>query len=245
MDSRTRNNYKAKWLAALADDVETPSVNAANLSKGLVTVKNVDADTALSLNKIKEGAIEAAGVAKRVLELMDEESTVAGVNFGVCGVSVDNKLAQLPVPIILRRLRDTLKIAEARIGMLSVAATEYYKAHQKLELEIRQVQEHQSHLHRALLETSYIGARPSTADMEDYQDARAGEYARFGLAYEDLEDDWLDNALNENRTRKGTQSDESSDSDNDEPGSSDMRIARTGKAASSPRRNGASSDVVF
>lgn len=219
MENSTRNNYKAKWLAALKSDVETPSVSTAAVAKGLQTIRSIDSDTASAVNKIREAAIEAAVVARRVLELMDSEANVAGVDFGKVGVAIDSKLALMPVPIILRRLRDTLKIAEARIGILSVSANEYYTAHQKIVTEVDIVQSNQEHLQRALLETSYIGARPTTSDLEDYKDNKASDFTRFGLNYTDLPEDWLDLSLNHRNTtdHHDSETTDGSDDDADEP----------------------------
>jgi hypothetical protein len=223
------NNYKAKWLAALKDTSSTPGTTADLLAKNLRSVQNVDTDAALALNKVRDASIEVAHVAKRVLTLLDEQSEVAGLSFGVIGVELDGKLSQMPLPVMMRRIRDVLRVSEARIGMLSVAANEYHLAYTKVEEAATDAKANQDHLQRALLESTYIGARPSSADLDDYRMTNGEDYARFGLHYEDLDDDWLETTMYKARGKRDRSADDSDDSDEDEenPSSSQAIVSRT------------------
>lgn len=216
----TSNNYKSKWLAALKETDDSPLVAAEKAGKVASTINTVNVNANLELGKLQRTTLEATGVAKSILNLMDEHRYTAGLEFGTCCLPIDGKLSQMTLQVMLRRIRDTLKIAESRIGILSIAANDLYEANALMRKHLKMVESGQLPLQRSIIECALIGPRATSPEMEDLRDSKTGEYHRYGMTYEDLDDDWLDRHLASGPTHNNGAVD-GDDSESDDANSDD------------------------
>lgn len=204
-----RGNYKAKWLAALGqlEEPDTVSVESRNkLRDGTL----VATDAALEFRKIQTVTFEAAKAGKALVETLDEFQKVAGLDFGETLHEIDGKIGKMPVPILIRRLRDLLRIANMRIGLLSTAAIENHKVVIQLRDAIAACSPNTTTLDRTLKEVAWIGPQPSQSELEDFV-ATNGNFARDELVYNDLDEDWFDTRLGNVAKLRIRTSDESDD----------------------------------
>lgn len=220
----TRNNYKAKWLAAVRDagnDITDRAAEAPIISE---TVVNTEVTAHVELQKLQGITYETAAIAKSLAVLMTENRKVAGVDYGEVDHFIDAKLNKMPLYVVMRRIRDILKHAEFRVGMLTVACDELNEAGQTLATELHAVQIQSQSLQRSTLNTLLIGPNATREEMDEYADVQKEHkrYNRYGLSYSDLSDDVFENfgmhANHRNQALSDTADNESvddSDSDND------------------------------
>lgn len=189
--SRTPQNYKQKWLAALENHRVEPVTHAANETLRASSVQTTGTDAAIVLRRINGRVGEMAGVAKSLVDEMDSHQSVAGLTFGEVGGEIDTKLARMPVDVAMRRLRDLLKLAEARIAMLTIHADDLHIANTNLTESLKKAANSSKNVERALLEVAWIGPNPTANEIQDFNDASAGEYHRDNLHYEDLDEEYV------------------------------------------------------
>lgn len=212
-----KNNYKAKWLAALSDKKESPTEAASTAEETSRGIVNAHIGTTIELKRLQTTMIDAAANARRLVSLLDEAKTCAGIEFGEAIHTIDGKLTQMDLITMARRFRDIFKIAEARIGFLSAACENLEEANGKLHLEISTTSASGLKLQNSTLETLVIGVSPTRSELEDFSDSeRKGRRSvRFGCSYDDLDADWMDTQLTStsmlSERRDGSSSDESDD----------------------------------
>jgi len=208
MAVQSKTSYKAKWLASLSDKQETPIAQAASLIKGSDEIKNAQVNTVLQIQKVHGTLIQAAMCAKSLISVMDESSSTPGLDFGQVGHEIDSKITKLDSNLIARRLRDVIKLAEARIGVLSAIAENALEANTLMANELLVLRTSTNSLERAAVESFYIGSQPTRKELDDLGEDPSTAHKRFGVVYDDLPDEWLDSALphasNGYRTRRET-----------------------------------------
>lgn len=208
-----KSNYKAKWLAALAENQTTPSQSAEAASTQVTKIMNGQIGTSVEMKRLQSTMMEAASSAKKLVSLLDETSVCAGIDFGETVHHVDSKLSHLNLQIMARRFRDLFRIAEARIGFLSAACDDHETANAQLLMEITTMEVSSRQLQATTVESLVIGSSPTRAEMEDFSDSeRSGRrMTRFGITYDDLEHDWMETKLTRNAALREHTTDESSD----------------------------------
>lgn len=185
-----RQSYKEKWQAALRQRTDNPVADVTLSAAPVAESSRLTTDLNLTLQQISSVNGEVVAAARDLVESLDEVRTVAGIEYGEVFGEIDGKTAQLPVRIALRRVRDVLKISEARIAMLAIHAEELYEANQKYKVEIARLNSGNLLATRTLIDCAWIGPRSTEAEREDYRE-QVADYTRFGLHYEDIDDQWI------------------------------------------------------
>lgn len=225
-----KNNYKTKWLQAL-EEARGDVVNTADVKVALVQDTSREAtDAALALKQTRSMVNELAHVCEAVVDECDESRHVGGLEFCETRHAVDLQLPKMSTIVALRRVRDVLRIAEARIAILSLHCEDQYLSIKKYESTVDSLLTTKSQINRTLLETHYIGRSPTESELEDYNDD-SSSFARFGIKYEDVDDEWIDNMLTKNtvlRTKApiADDSDEDDADDVDPEDKADMALAQ-------------------
>jgi len=134
---------------------------------------------------------------RSLVELLDECRYVGGVDFGEAIHGIDARLGSMTMIVMARRMRDIMKLAEARIGILAAALDDRDKAIEDLRTQIESTHDPAEQLEKAAIEALYIGHGATHHEISDYTEANdsTGIYNRFGLAYDDLDDDWMTTQL--------------------------------------------------
>lgn len=188
----SRQNYKAKWLAALSEKQTLPTDDAAKIEKDAINIREAHTTATTQLRRLQTVMFEGAHAATRLNRVMDECRNVAGVEFGECVHEVDGKLGSLDMVVIARRLRDTIKVAEMRIGILTAAVDNIMEANQRIFAEVDMMGSHATLLQQAAVETLLIGNNPSEREMEDYQEHKTGtRFIRHNLEYQDMDEGYI------------------------------------------------------
>nr|QXN75410.1 MAG: hypothetical protein [Grapevine-associated negative single-stranded RNA virus 1] len=215
MPHTQRDNFKAKWEAALA--TKRAELTAGRDSDAVATgARDTVFGTSAELRKLQHAVLEAASAGRQVLHVMEDFSDTGALKFGVHTSDVDGKLTDMNLIVIARRLRDIFKIAEARIGVLSIALNESHMNLMKVKENLSIIKTSNTQMQAMAMETLYIGARPRSTEIDDW--FKDPTTARFGARYEDLDENWIDTELIKSKhSSKITYAnhDESSD-DNDE-----------------------------
>lgn len=215
-----RDNYKTKWLNALAANQTAPSIAAAETTKTLDTVKDSQVNTTIELNKVHSTLMAAAAAAKTVCQTMDSCSRFGGLDFGESTHGIDGKLGSMNLNIMARRIRDVLLMADARIGFLSVVCEDLTDANSRMTFDADILKRQNEKFVSTAVETLYIGKNPTQNEIEDYSlDDRRSSHPRFEHRYVDLSSDWLDTKLTSyDRSNQAIEDEaESDDSADDEP----------------------------
>lgn len=211
-----RNNYKTKWLAALADSETTPTQQQEAIAKSVQTLTNVNTDAALNLGRIQHECMQAASEAKKTISVINDFQQVAGIDFGESAHPIDEKIGSMPLPVMLRRIRDVLKLSTNMIGILAISAEESHRSLKMANETISGLTQSSKHLQAAIVSSTLIGHSPTSNELEDYQDTKEGDYYRHGIQYEDLNDDWFESRLTRNTVLREKRKDDSdSESDDD------------------------------
>lgn len=223
-------NYKAKYLAALNNNGTTPQTVRTTLSNTTHDTTAVAVNTSLELVKLQTTLIESAHAARAVCELMDETRHVGNIDFGETHHIVDGKLGSMSLQIISRRLRDVLRMAEARIGILSAMCEDQHKTIELAAETAATVKGGIVDLQKASLDTLFVGRNATPDELSDLLSTPgANGFNRFDIEYHgiDLESEGLpltaESVLQVTRHRKqdsavsgmSAASDSESDTDND------------------------------
>jgi hypothetical protein len=185
-------NYKAKWLAALSEKQTVPTQAAEANSRNVEQIQETSITATTQLRRLQSVMIEATRNAKSLAELMDECQSSAGIEFGLTSHSIDSKLGSMDLVIMARRLRDVIKLAEIRIGILTAATDNLAEANARLLHDTSTAGIQNSILQRATVETLLIGNKPTDAEFEDYRDNNSGtRYARYNESYTDVDESYV------------------------------------------------------
>lgn len=190
--STARNNYKAKWLAALKESEQTPTERSSNIENTSQSIVNTSANASISINKIQHAAMETAAQAKKTIQTLVDHRITAGIDFGDVTHGIDNKLSSMPIPIMMRRIRDILLMCEMRIGILSISADESHRELVRSHERVTSLQRSLEPLQSSITNAAWIGVNPTASEFEDFQASGTNEYHRYGIEYEDLTEDWFD-----------------------------------------------------
>jgi hypothetical protein len=188
----SKNNYKAKWLSAINNSSHTLSDTYQVAEQEITEANAAHVNTSLTLKRVRNPLTEAAANARVLLDLMDECRTIGDYEFAPTTLPIDGKLAMMDMITIARRVRDTLKLATARVGIMSVALDEAYETIRKYESTISTMKPFVEQTAVTVTELFVVGAGPTERELLDVERAYAdgaGEYMRFGETYDDLGDD--------------------------------------------------------
>lgn len=191
MPHTTRENYKAKWLNALAG-VETSNVaitgRAVTAIQSAATLSvNASIDTA----KIHDAALNAMHAAIECLEILDENRNISGIELPEVKRNVDMHASKQTVVVMLRRVRDTLTLSAERLMLHRVIFEKVDEQMASMEENIKYL-ENQTHvLQEQFLESAYIGKGRTASERENFLSrATAGKTEVFEDSYyEDYVDD--------------------------------------------------------
>lgn len=187
----THKNYKQKYLEALEGRRVEPLVTADRVRLELGNISTTNTDAAVTLRKVTSTLGEVSLAAQSLLSEMDDHTNVGGLAFGTVSHEIDTKLTKMPAEVAMRRIRDLLKIAEARIAMLHIQADDLNEANQILTDSVKRAETSRLSVQRALYETAWVGPGATTNEIEDFNDAAAGTYARENLSYHDDAEDFI------------------------------------------------------
>jgi len=220
-----RNNYKAKWLAAINNSDRHPDDEHKELKENVDAVNALQINTTLQIKRIQHPMMEAARNATNLLSVMDEFSAVGALKFGPAHHMIDSKLGEMDMVLIARRLRDILKLAEGRIGMLSVAYEDACDKIEEIQNQTKSLKTFAGKTGDVLTELFIIGAKPTERERQDLEQLEFdGDYNRYNIGYEDRDDDWELTQLAENavlrartpRTNQHVEEDDEEDDSSDE-----------------------------
>jgi len=191
------SNYKEKWLKELrkrgADASETikKDLDQANVIIG------TQASTAIALAELGNLARDLASLSRTVIQELDETSKIGDLEFSQVGSEIDFKLRDMDAKTMLRRARDTIRILNGRLGIITVAYEQSHDAVSKLRLRQQEVSANNELLSREYLTNLAIGVSPDEDEIEEFVRAngRKDSYVRFGTKYADLQRDWEDHIL--------------------------------------------------
>jgi hypothetical protein len=220
-----RDNYKAKLEAALKSG---RTANEVSKSATTIIENAVDttAGTTLELSKLQHVMLEAASTAKNLLELMECSRQIGEVSFPTIATAIDGRLNEMSMVVIARRVRDALKLAEARIGILSAAYENSYEAQINLEQNIKTVETSAQHIQKVAINSLFIGPHATANEVEDMLSSTSAPRSRFGLTYEDLDDEWISTRLVDGAVLIEQTSDSSEEDSGDDGDSKPNTLAR-------------------
>jgi len=213
-------NFKQKWLDALAQQGQTPGERALEVKAKAGFVSTTNTDAALALRKISSSLAEVSLAATSLVAEMDSHMVVAGLEFGEIQSEIDAKLTKLPADIAMRRIRDLIKVVEARLGVLHAHAHDLHISNEILTEGIEKAHGSRKNVTRALYDVAWVGDSATQEEIEDFNDAHAGEYHRDGLVYEDMDEEYImtklfaKTSLRTVRTQLDNSDDEGDDEDN-------------------------------
>lgn len=189
-----KNNYKTKWLNALENSRGDVVAKAEDDILAAKDASRQTTDAVLALRQTKSMVNELATCCKSLVGECDGLRELGGLSFTEIGHTVDTKLSSMPIHVALRRVRDVIKIAEARIAVLSIHSEDQFIANKKYSEMIPEAINAKTRMYRALVETCYVGDRPTTSEIEDYTD-KTTDYRRHDIHYEDMDHTWTDTML--------------------------------------------------
>jgi hypothetical protein len=191
----TRMNYKAKWQAAVNAGTGSEKEEVLGLVKNASNIVGAEVQANLGLRKLGGTLMEAASAAKSLITLMDDAANVGKMQFASTSQNIDLRLNDGDFNLIARRLRDVLRMAEARVGILTEAYDDAHTALSEIKKAHISVSSQSELLQNTVANTLMIGNHATPEELTEF--ARANrtetEYSRFGSPYEDLDDDWTDN----------------------------------------------------
>jgi len=192
--SNRRMNYKAKWLDAIKAKEENPVTRLEAFKVDAEQLSSFQVNTTLQVDKIRHPLVEGARNAANLLSTMDEFRDCGVISFEETCLPIDAKLGDMDMVTIARRLRDSLRLAEARIGILSVALRDTEERSREYVSELSTVKEMMQRSGEKITELFVIGPGPSEAEKSaaDHMILSGEDYRRFGLGYEDHDDDAWD-----------------------------------------------------
>jgi hypothetical protein len=197
MPHTKRDSYKAKWLASLAPSTQTGTETLHAAQSQINNVSHTQVNTSQEISRLHTTLIETAAAAKSLGELMDECQHIGTTDFGEIGHAIDNKIQSMSMIVIVRRVRDMIRLAEARIGILSAIADDQYNANRMLASEIKSLEQPTVNLQKVALESLLIGKNPSANELQEFTETELiGNFHRFGLEYEDVDEDNIITQIN-------------------------------------------------
>jgi len=240
MPHTNRDNYKAKWLNALASKGVDPHAKVdtdVEVIRGAQAVAaNATVEARLQLENLRDMAL--AGI--ELQETLDDARQIGPLKAPVVLDDADGKLTKLPASIIIRRCRDLMRLASGRIGILC--------AHQEMQEEnmtrlldaVKELSGRNSLLQSQLIETYHIGHSP-TPDEGHELVATAGsskQYRRYGIVYTNVDTDNFLESLGVGPKRGAEQSSDEEEDDDDDAGPSKRALATTRAGQGTKRANG-------
>lgn len=184
-------NYKQKWLEALEGRRSEPIAELDHIKEVSHTVSLTNTDACIALRQISGSVGEVAVAAKALVGEMDDHRDVAGLEFGKVNAEIDTRLERMPVVVALRRVRDLMKIAEARIAMLHIQADDLHIANRALTENLNKLTLSNTGVKRSLVDVVWVGAHATKDEIEDFNATPAGEYRRNGITYDDDGEDFI------------------------------------------------------
>lgn len=189
MPHTNRDNYKAKWLNALAakgvDAYSKTDLNIAEIRSARDVVTNATLESRLQLEILREMAF--AGV--ELQETLDEARQIGPLRAPAIKDEADEKLTKLPASVIIRRCRDLMRLASGRIGILCAHQETQEENMAKLLEAVQELSKKNSQLQSQLVETHHIGYSPTAEERHELV-ATAGssrQYRRYGIVYTNID----------------------------------------------------------
>lgn len=234
-----KHNYKQKWLDALEGQRKDPKQSAEAHLHVLAENSLAQTNLNLTIQRISSVTGEVAQVARSLGTCFDETKHVAGLNFGEFVSEIDSKINTLPVHTVLRRVRDVMKVAEMRIGILSARCEELYEVNEQYEARLDSLKTSNGLAMRTLMSTEWVGPNPTRDEIEEFTTLKEGNYHRDGLEYEDMDDAWLERNLFADAVLRVpalvADVDNDSDEDSQEEAVKAMSVAKNRRAQVVPR----------
>lgn len=220
MPHTNRDNYKAKWLRALAekgvDEKEVQKAVNSRLTTSITTTVTAN----LEIHKTLELTRDAASAAQELVETLDLYSRVGPLTAGKLADNVDAKLTKLPIDVMLRRIRDIIRIASERVAMFGESQDVMEKSLDAIKEESRKVASNNTQLQNQLVEAFMIGHDPESSERRDLFACanNSNKYHRYGMVYADSTYDTFGvDLLKAQGNREESDSDESDDDEPIEP----------------------------
>jgi hypothetical protein len=184
--SAKKNNYKAKWLAALAEAQASPSELANDVEKLTTVLDDTSMTTQQNIERLHEALIGAGRQATNLCELMNECNDFNLVKFKQIDHMIDSKISKMPSMVIARRIRDVTRYAEERIGILSTMCESHERALSQMHERVQYLEIGNRKLQKTLMGTVLIGKNPSSDEIEALLD---GDKIRRDGGYESVDED--------------------------------------------------------
>jgi hypothetical protein len=163
-----RDNYKAKWLAALADGQQTPSELADVVENKLDSIEGSEFKATRELSLLHQTLIEGGKQAVSLCDMMDECRDMNMIMFKEITHGIDSKISQMPSKVLARRMRDVLMLAEERIGYLSTMCENLQDSVTKMSNKVDVLEVCNRKLQMTTISDLIIGGRPTKSQMEDF-----------------------------------------------------------------------------
>jgi hypothetical protein len=166
--SAKKDNYKAKWLAALAAHVQTPTQEAENLEKRIEVIDSTQFNAHRELEALHDVLIECAQQARGGCELLDHTRDVGTLMFKEAIHDIDGRISKMPSRVIARRVRDVLKLLEERVGIQFAIIDNQRTAIGSMTQKLSELEISNRKLQRSVLTGLILGQNPTANEMEDY-----------------------------------------------------------------------------
>lgn len=183
-----KDNYKAKWMAALEAGQKTGAEVASVAEAYIESAVGTQFGVTEQLSALHQTLIEAGVAAKSTCDLMDECRDIGHLCFKEVQHGIDPRISEMPSKIIARRLRDVLRLAEERIGILTSICEDQYEALGRIGGQMNLMNIQNDKTQRAAFNTLYLGRAAKPNEIEDYI-ANPRAYHR-NSEYHELPEDW-------------------------------------------------------
>jgi hypothetical protein len=168
MPSRKHDNYKSKWLAALHDAQLTPTEAATQAEVKIESVEGTQLSAGRELAQLHQVLIEGGLQAVSLCDYLDETRVNNQLTFAPIIHGIDAHIGKMPSKIIARRIRDVLRLAEERIGILTAMYESSVEAVDRLTMRIDTMEIGNRHLQSNVLNSMLIGKGATPNEIDEY-----------------------------------------------------------------------------
>lgn len=189
MTHSSRFNYKAKSTQQkrIRDDVEARKTEITNA--GFAVNEHLN-----EMTRIQSEVITCAGVARKCVGLLDERRDIGQEKFEPVAEAYDEKLEELPVRVVLRRLNQVLNLLGQRLETATDELEIYSSVLGELTEHAKSTSDVARRISRSLVETQHVGPRATSQEIREMHDAkeRGEPWGRYGVSNDHESEDESD-----------------------------------------------------
>jgi len=189
MPHTKRDNYKAKWLDALANKQTPLNKIESKLESTIEDATSIALNASIVSQKLHAQLMETAQRAIDCIQIMDECTNVYEVEIAKVGQNIDMRLKDMSAPVICRRVRDVLQLACDRIAYQSISIERMSESLTVLSDKSQRLENKNRMLEDQIIDTFYIGQNGTSTERGELTATvtNKSEFNRFGVKYYDVE----------------------------------------------------------